>query len=89
MDPARRRRSRSSVIVDILNEALTGVNKTRIMYRCNLNCQRFNRYLVELLQGGLIKCSSIYPDGMIVYRTTERGRELLKVLQRASEFLST
>ena len=43
-----RRRSHVEVIVEILSEALNGANKTRLMYRCNLNFGRFNRYLREL-----------------------------------------
>ena len=39
------RRSRTGVIIDILTEVLDGANKTRIMYRANLNFLRFKRYL--------------------------------------------
>ena len=84
-----RRRSRTEVIVDVLSEALGGANKTRIMYRANLNFLRFNKYFDELLDAGLVevfdnpgsKC------GGIVYRTTEKGRELLKVLEKAKRFI--
>ena len=48
------RRSRTQVIIDILAEASEGANKTRIMYRANLNFLRFKRYLSELLDKGLI-----------------------------------
>jgi len=48
------RRSRTQVIIDILAEASEGANKTRIMYRANLNFLRFKRYLSELLNKGLI-----------------------------------
>ena len=85
----RRRRSRVEVIVEILSEALDGANKTRLMYRCNLNFGRFNRYLRELLDAGLIERVAANPDaGLVLYRTTDKGRELLKILQKASEFLS-
>jgi len=85
----RRRRSRVEVITEILGEALDGANKTRLMYRCNLNFGRFNRYLRELLDAGLIERVAANPDaGLVLYRTTDKGRELLKILQKASEFLS-
>jgi len=85
----RRRRSRVEVIAEILGEALEGANKTRLMYRCNLNFGRFNRYLKELLDAGLIERVAANPDaGLVLYRTTDKGRELLKILQKASEFLS-
>jgi predicted transcriptional regulator len=77
------------VIAEILGEALEGANKTRLMYRCNLNFGRFNRYLRELLDAGLIERVAANPDaGLVLYRTTDKGRELLKILQKASEFLS-
>ena len=84
----RKRRSRSEVICEILSEALNGANKTRLMYRCNMNFVRFNRYLSELLDAGLVECVGSNPGGIILYRTTEKGRELLKVLRKANELLS-
>lgn len=88
MERARRRRSRIEVICDILSEALLGVNKTRLMYHCNLNLMRFNHYLQELLNTGLIECMGSNPDGVVLYKTSDKGRELLKILRKASEFLS-
>jgi len=88
MEGARRRRSRTEVIGDILSEALGGANKTRLMYHCNLNFMRFNRYLRELLDANLIKCVGSNPEGIVLYKTTDKGRELLRVLRRAAEFLS-
>jgi len=85
----RRRRSRVEVIIEILTEALGGVNKTRLMYRCNLNLGRFNRYLKELLDAGLIERVVANPEGdVVLYRTTDKGRELLKILRRVGEFMS-
>ncbi|RLI40635.1 DNA-binding protein [Candidatus Bathyarchaeota archaeon] len=88
MGESKRRRSRAEVIIDILSEALSGANKTRLMYRCNLNFLKFNRYLKELMDAGLIECIETSPDDIAVYKTTEDGRKLLKVLRKANEFLS-
>ncbi|MEM3622385.1 MAG: winged helix-turn-helix domain-containing protein [Candidatus Bathyarchaeia archaeon] len=88
MEGARHRRSRTEVIASILDEALSGANKTRLMYRCNLNFTRFNSYLKELLDTNLIECINANPEGIVFYKTTEKGRELLKVLRKANEFLS-
>ena len=85
----RRRRGRIEVIGDILSEALGGANKTRLMYRCNLNFMRFNRYLQELLDSGLIESINPNPKGTIIYKTSEKGRELVRVLRRANEFMSS
>ena len=84
----RVRRSRMKVIFDILSECLDGANKTRLMYRCNLNFVRFNRYLQELLDAGLVERVDVNPGVTVLYRTTSKGRELLKVLRKASELLS-
>jgi predicted transcriptional regulator len=84
----RKRRSRTGVICDILAEGLEGANKTRLMYHCNLNFVRFNHYLQELLEKSLIEQTIGNPSGLVVYRTTDEGRELLRVLRRANDFLS-
>lgn len=84
------RRTRTEVLTDILIETLKGGNKTRIMYRANLNFLRFERYFGELLRAGLVEVVD-NPGGEfggVVYKTTERGRELLKTLRKASEFIS-
>jgi len=89
MERFGRRRSRIEVIVDILSEALNGANKTRLMYQCNLNFVRFNRYLRDMLDAGLIECEDSNPKSILVYKTTDKGRELLKIMRKANEFLST
>jgi len=88
MERGRHRRSRIEVICDILSEALEGANKTRLMYHCNLNFMRFNRYLQKLLDAGLIKCVGSNPQNVVLYKTSDKGRELLKILRKAMEFLS-
>jgi predicted transcriptional regulator len=88
MERVRRRRSRVEVIYNILSEALGGANKTRLMYHCNLNFMRFNRYLQELLDAGLIERVGSNPGGVVLYKTSNKGRELVKVLRKASEFVS-
>jgi len=79
------RRSHLGIIADILSEALGDANKTRIMYRANLNFLRAKKYFDELSKMGLMeKVNSV--DGGIVYRTTERGRELLRALKKVEDF---
>jgi predicted transcriptional regulator len=88
MGEGRKRRGRTEVVCDILSEALEGVNKTRLMYHCNMNFLRFNRYLEELLEAGLLVRVDSNPNSVVLYKTTDNGRELLRVLRRANEFLS-
>jgi len=54
-----------------------------------MNFVRFNRYLSELLDAGLMECVDSNPSGIVFYKTTDKGRELLKVLRKADELLST
>lgn len=88
MERAKRRRSRIEVICDILSEALGGANKTRLMYHCNLNFMRFNRYLQELLDAGLIERVGSNPEGIVLYKTSDKGRELIRVLRKANDLMS-
>lgn len=88
MKGSSRRRSRTEVVSVILSEALEGANKTRLMYRCNLNFARFNHHLENLLNAGLVECINDNPEVLAKYKTTEKGRELLRVLRKAGEFLS-
>ena len=82
------RRSRTQVIIDILTEASEGVNKTRIMYRANLNFFRFKRYLSELLDKDLIAEVNNPGSGKVTYNITEEGEALLEVLKKAQRFIS-
>jgi predicted transcriptional regulator len=49
---------------------------------------RFNHYLQELLDAGLLERVESNPDGIVLYKTSDKGRELVKVLRKASELLS-
>ena len=81
------RRGRVEVIRDILREARKGTNKTRIMYRSNLNFACFNRYFEELIKKGLIVEVKSNPDGVKIYKTSEKGLQLLEVLEKAGDLI--
>ncbi len=76
------------VVADILTEALNGANKTRIMYRANLNFVRFKKYFSVLLDRGLVAEVDNPGDGGVLYKTTEEGRALLAVLRKARRLIS-
>ena len=78
------RRSWPAITVDILEVTLVPTNKTRVMYKSNLNFERFNRYFYDLLRKGFIEEMND-SNGRSVYKTTERGRDLLEVLRVAQE----
>lgn len=82
-----RRRSRIEVIADILAEASNGANKTRVMYRANLNFLRFDRYFSQLMDKGLI-VEENSSDGKVIYRTTDAGKRFLKLIRSAEEIIS-
>lgn len=81
-----RRRSRMEVIADILTEALGGANKTRVMYKANLNFLRFERYVSELKEKELI-VELNNPHKGVIYQTTKKGKKLLEVLKKVREFI--
>jgi predicted transcriptional regulator len=79
----RKYRSRWEIILEILRSCTgEGAKKTHIMYRSNLNRESFNKYFQVLVGEGLV-AESDDPDGGILYRTTEKGSSLLRVLAKA------
>jgi predicted transcriptional regulator len=64
-------------------------NKMRVMYKSNLNFERFNKYFYDLQRKGFIIKVNSDGSSTCLYKTTERGRTLLEVLKKAQElFLS-
>jgi len=82
------RRSWPEITIDILEATLAPSKKMRIMYRANLNFERFNKYFYGLLRKGFIEEKND-SNGRLVYKTTERGRTLLEVLRKAQELISS
>ena len=80
------KRSWPEITVSILEVTATPVNKMRIMYRSNLNFQRFNRYFYDLLRKGFIE-EIKGSDKRSSYKITERGRTLLAALRKVDELL--
>jgi len=60
----------------------------RIMYKSNLNFERFNKYFGDMLGKGFIKEVN-GANGRSLYKMTERGKDLLEVLQSAIELVSS
>lgn len=71
-----KRRGRIEILMDILEEASSSVNKTKIVYGANLNFVMAERYLPLLIERELI----VKVDGKkgVIYKTTEKGRKVLK-----------
>jgi len=75
-----RRRGEVQILTDVLSISLNGVRVTHLMYRANLSYSTLRRYLVAMLNQGLIG-NVRNSDGSVVYRTTEKGRLLLDRLK--------
>ena len=67
-------RSRTDITAQILEVALEGVTKTKIMYGAYLSYQQLNGYISMLLQNGLLE--HIPEERTFV--TTQKGREFVK-----------
>ena len=69
-------RGKIQIMADIVDLCKAGIRKTHIMYKGNLSYEQINRYLYELLEKELIIQN--LDDGVLTYRTTEKGRSFLQ-----------
>jgi predicted transcriptional regulator len=76
-------RSRIDIVAQILNAAIGGDTRTKIMYKSYLSHTQLKDYLVMLLQDGLIEAD---PD-INRYRTTEKGMKFVQVYEHIGEFI--
>jgi predicted transcriptional regulator len=83
-----RKRGWGGITIDILEATLTPEKKMRIMYRANLNFERFNRYFYDLLRKGFIEEVND-SDGRSLYRISKRGKTLLETLRKARDLFSS
>lgn len=82
-----RRRSRLDIIAEILDAAIDGAVKTKIMYRANVNFVQFNEHLECLLEARLIR--TIRSGGKTLYVITEKGKLLLDRFNETEEMFNT
>lgn len=68
-------RSRTDIAAAILEIALDGSIKTRIMYKAFLSFPQLKEYLAVLEQKGLLEHIAIDRE----YRTTDKGKQFLKM----------
>ena len=73
IDTVVRYRSRTDIIVSILEAARLGETKTKIMYSSFLSSHQLRTYLELVISNGLLA----YDSTKGRYRTTERGLRLL------------
>ena len=83
MVAVNKRRDRHDIVAEILKTARGGKIKTHIMYKAKLSYSQINDYLNLLIKKGFLENMPIQRKRQIitVYRTTERGREFLDLLE--------
>jgi predicted transcriptional regulator len=75
-------RSRSEIIGAILEAANGGgATKTTIMYKAVLSYDLMKQHLIFLAENDMIE----YEQGMMTYRTTEKGMRLLQLYNNVNE----
>jgi predicted transcriptional regulator len=77
-------RSRTDIIAMVLEAALNGATKTRIMYGAYLSYTQVKEYLSFLIERNLI----IYEEGSGLYKLTENGMKLLRTYEGISDMIS-
>jgi predicted transcriptional regulator len=76
-------RSRTDIIAMILQAAVHGTTKTRIMYNALLSYAQLKDYLTFLIGKGLIR-----DDGFGIYTPTQKGIELLRKYEGISNMIT-
>ncbi len=79
------KRSRHTIISQVLNICIDGASKTKIVYQANLNFRTVNPYLELLTKNGLI---NIRHGSTMIYETTEKGKALLDSIRQIQSQLS-
>ncbi len=74
-------RSRIDIIIDVLDVAKTGINKTDLVYRTNLNFKLGNNYLEILQNQGLVE------KRLDEYVTTHKGKTFLDKAKEVALYL--
>ena len=77
-------RSRTDIMQMILQAAMGGATKTRIMYGAYLSYAQVKEYLSFLMEKNLIACE----EGTGLYKLTQNGMNLLQTFEGISEMIS-
>jgi len=77
------KRSRIDIIIDVLEAAKMGVNKTDLVYRTNLNFKQAINYLEILQNQGLVE------KRMDKYITTDKGKVFLQKANEVTLYLES
>jgi predicted transcriptional regulator len=78
-------RSRTDIVATILDAAIGGSTKTKIMYKAYLSYAQLKEYLTILIENGLLE----YEEGELKYKTTEKGLRFMRTYNEIGEMVST
>jgi predicted transcriptional regulator len=78
------KRSRHTIISQILDICNGGASKSRILYEANLNFRTVNPYIELLTKKGLIESKCGRP---VLYETTDKGLKLRESFKRMNSGL--
>lgn len=71
---AAERRNSMEIMMNILEESKSGINKTRLVYRTNLNFLVIRKYMDFLIGRGLLRVEQTQGN---LFVTTDKGTEVL------------
>ena len=74
-------RTRTEIVSQILDAAIGGSTKTKIMYKALLSYAQLTEYLDVLVANKLLA----YNDKTQTFKTTEKGLRFLKINEQLSE----
>ena len=77
-------RSRTDIIAMILQAAINGATKTRIMYGAYLSYAQVKEYLSFMIEKDLIR----YEEGSAIYKLTQKGVQLLHVYEDIGDMIT-
>src|SRR5437899_8622010 len=77
-------RSRTDIIAMILQAAMNGATKTRIMYSAYLSYAQLKEYLSFMIEKDLIR----YEEGSQLYKLTQKGVQLLHVYEDIGDMIT-
>lgn len=78
------KRGSFEIIYNILYEARNGINKTKLVYKTNLNFHVMQRYLEFLIAKELL---AVEYKPNIVYKTTENGLRYIELFEKITKDL--
>ena len=77
-------RSRMEIIAVILQAAMKGATKTKLMYGAYLSYAQLKEYLTFVQERDLVT----YEEGLQLYRLTPKGLHFLNVYEEVRDFVS-